>query len=268
MIDPTKAVVLEKRRAAAFVTLNRPDVLNALDPGMAAALHTTLVDVSVDEDVRCVVLRGAGKGFMAGGDVDFFRRSLHRLSSGDPQVLTAIFDDVHGSIRTLRRTPKPVVASVHGAVAGFGLSLLAACDLAIAAEDSVFTLAYCRIGASPDGGATFALPRTVGVKRSMELALLGDRFDAHRALSLGLVNWVVPAAQLPKKTEELAMRLTQGPAVAYAQTKALINASFDNDLDQQLDRERAAFLECAESDDFAEGVTAFSEKRPPRFRGR
>ncbi len=260
-------VVVSEKRGVVYVTLNRPETLNALDPDMAAALHAALAGISTDKDARCIVIQGAGNGFMAGGDVRFFQRSLKQLSSDDQQALEAIFDDVHGAIRTLRRIPKPVLASVHGAVAGFGVSLLAACDLAIAADNSVFTLAYCRIGVSPDGGSTFALPRAVGLKRSMELALLGERFDAERALSWGLINWVVPAAQLPGKTEELAKRLARGPAVAYAKTKGLVNISFESDLDQQLDQERAAFLECAKSRDFAEGVTAFVEKRPPRFRG-
>jgi 2-(1,2-epoxy-1,2-dihydrophenyl)acetyl-CoA isomerase len=202
------------------------------------------------------------------GDVRFFKQSLKRLAAGDHQPLREIFNEVHGTIRTMHQLPKPIVASVHGAVAGFGISFLAACDLAIAADDTVFTMAYCHIGTSPDGGSTFALPRTIGLKRSMELALLGDRFDANQALRLGLINWVVPGGDLRAQTEQLAARLAAGPTKAYAKTRMLLNTSLDADLNQQLDREQAAFLECATSDDFAEGVSAFLDKRRPRFRGR
>lgn len=262
------AIVTEKDQGIAIITLNRPERLNALDPEMAAALHASFVDVAGDVEVRCVVVRGAGDGFMAGGDVRFFEQSLNRLSSGDHQPLNDIFNAVHGTIRTMHGLHKPIIASVHGAVAGFGISLMAATDLAIAAEDAMFTMAYCRIGTSPDGGSTFALPRTIGLKRSMELALLGDRFDANRALSLGLINWVVPSSDLRAQTEQLAARLAAGPTKAYAQTRMLLNTSLDADMNRQLDREQAAFLSCAVSDDFAEGVSAFLDKRSPQFRGR
>jgi 2-(1,2-epoxy-1,2-dihydrophenyl)acetyl-CoA isomerase len=262
------AIVTEKEKGVAFITLNRPERLNALDPEMATALHASFIDVATDLEVRCVVVCGEGDGFMAGGDLRFFEQSLNRLATGDHQPLSEIFNAVHGTIRTIHGLPKPIIASVHGAVAGFGVSLVAACDLAIAAKDTVFTMAYCHIGTSPDGGSTFTLPRMIGLKRSMELALLGDRFDADHAVSLGLINRVVPGDDLRAQTEQLAVRLAAGPTKAYAKTKMLLNTSLDADLDQQLDREQAAFLECATSDDFAEGVTAFLDKRRPRFRGR
>ncbi len=262
------AIVTEKEQGVLVMTLNRPERLNVLDPHMATALHAAFNDAAADSTVRCIVVRGAGDGFMAGGDLRFFEQSLQKLSHGDHRPLKAIFDDVHGAIRVMYALPKPIIACVHGAVAGFGVSLMTACDLVIAAEDAVFTLAYCHIGASPDGGSTFALPRVIGLKRSMELGLLGERFDADRALSLGLVNWVVPAEQLHARTRDLAARLACGPTRAYANTKMLLNASLDADLNQQLDREQNAFLDCAGSEDFAEGVDAFLNKRRPRFRGR
>ncbi len=143
-----------------------------------------------------------------------------------------------------------------------------ACDMVLAADDSFYTLAYCHLGASPDGGSTYALPRTVGLKRAFEIALLGDRFDAEAALAAGLINRVVAAADLQAETDALAERLAKGPAGAYARTKALLNGSFDNTLRQQLAVETEAFIECALSDDFAEGVTAFVEKRDPVFGGK
>lgn len=261
----TDNVLLALEGPVATVTLNRPDVLNVLDRDLAVALHETLRQVGGDEAVRCVVLNGAGNHFMAGGDLAYFRAQLPAIRATAGDDLVAMFEHVHGIVRAVREMPKPVVASARGAVAGFGLSLLMACDLAVVAEDSVFTMAYCHIGASPDGSSSWFLPRVVGLKRASELALLGERFDAQRAAALGLVNQVVASDELGSATAKLAARLVRGPAFAYAQTKALLNASAGATLEQQLERERDAFVACALSDDFAEGVTAFCEKRKPDF---
>jgi 2-(1,2-epoxy-1,2-dihydrophenyl)acetyl-CoA isomerase len=176
-------------------------------------------------------------------------------------------DELHHGILALRRAPKPVLASVHGAVAGAGVSLLLAADLAIAAADTKFTLAYSKIGASPDGGATHALPRLVGSRKALELALLADTFDAETACHLGLVNWVVVAGELVAETERIAQRLARGATRALAETKELVNQSFDHTLAAHLDAEVQAFARCAATRDFAEGVTAFVEKRKPEFKG-
>ncbi len=250
------------------VILNRPDVLNALNSEMAAEFHVALARYAQDSAIRCIAVRGAGEGFMAGGDIGFFQRHLTGLAAGNHGALHSVFDDVHGAIRVMRGAPKPIVGGVHGAVAGFGISLMAACDLVVAADDTVFTLAYSLIGATPDGGATFALPRMIGLKRSMQLALLGERFDAQQALAMGLINQIVPAAELAAASHDLARRLAAGPTRAYAGTKRLLNASLNNDLNQQLDAERSEFLGCATTGDFAEGVNAFLAKRQPRFVGR
>lgn len=247
------------------VAFNRPEVLNALDPAMAGALREAMESVEHDPDVRCVVVRGSGDHFMAGGDIRYFQRSLDAFKQHSDQALSGIFDNIHATVRSIRRMPKPVVASVRGAVAGFGLSLMLACDLAIAAEDSNFNIAYCRIGACPDGGCSFILTHIVGLKCAMELALLSEAFDAERAQHLGLVNRVIPVGALEEQTVELAQRLAAGPALAFAHTKALINASLHCGFEDQLERERTSFLECAASADFAEGVSAFLDKRTPRF---
>ena len=143
-----------------------------------------------------------------------------------------------------------------------------AADLAVASTDAFFTLAYCRIGTSPDGGGSFHLPRIVGLRKAMEIALLGDRFDAETAHGLGLVNYLVPADELEAETEKLARRLADGPAEAIGRTKALLMRSLDSSLEEQLAAEAESFAGCAATADFAEGVTAFVEKRQPRWVGR
>ncbi len=258
-------VVVRRHSNVATLTLNRPDVLNVLDRDLALTLREALEEAGSDEAVRCVVVTGAGNHFMAGGDLAYFRSQLPAIRASQGDDLVAMFEHVHGIVRAVREMPKPVIASARGAVAGFGLSLMMACDLAVVAEDCVFTLAYCHIGASPDGSSSWFLPRVVGFKRASELALLGERFDAQRAAALGLVNQVVAGDDLESATKKLAARLVRGPAFAYAQTKALLNASADATLEEQLERERDAFVACALSDDFAEGVTAFCEKRKPDF---
>jgi 2-(1,2-epoxy-1,2-dihydrophenyl)acetyl-CoA isomerase len=162
---------------------------------------------------------------------------------------------------------KPVLAAVHGAVAGAGMSLMFAADLALAAADTRFTLAYANIGASPDGGSTYFLPRLVGYKKAMELALLPDRFDAQTAHSLGLVNWVVPPEQFAQESARIARRLAAGPTRAYAEAKRLFHQSAAASMESQMEEELRAFARCARTADLKEGVSAFVEKRPPTFVG-
>jgi 2-(1,2-epoxy-1,2-dihydrophenyl)acetyl-CoA isomerase len=176
-----------------------------------------------------------------------------------------LIEGVHAAVLNFRRMDKPVIAAVHGAVAGFGLSLMLAADLVLASESAYFTLAYSNIALSPDGGATWSLPRHVGLKRAMEIALLGERFDALRAHELGLVNRLVAPEQLAAETQKLARRLALGPAAALARTKALLNQSFDNSLEAQLLAEQGYFADCAAHPDFAEGLAAFFEKRRPVY---
>ena len=182
-------------------------------------------------------------------------------------MVLEIAGELHRAVLALRRALKPVVASVHGAVAGAGVSLVVAADFVIAAADTQFTLAYSRIGASPDGGATWFLPRLVGYQKALELMLLSEAVDAATMQALGVVNRVVPAADLERETRRVVERLANGPTLAYAATKKLANQGFVNSLPQHLDEEAQAFARCAATHDFAEGVTAFVEKRKPVFKG-
>ena len=258
----SEAVKLSVEGGIATIALNRPHVMNAMDGEMMRQLRPVTEAVEKDAAVRAVVLRGEGAAFMAGGDVAIFHQHLAEL----PELIVTWGREMHAAFLALRRMGKPVLASVHGAVAGAGFSLMCAADLAIAAVDTRFTLAYANIGASPDGGSTYFLPRLVGYKKTMEMIMLPDRFDAETARLHGLVNWVVPNEKLPAETMRIAQRLAAGPTRAYAEAKRLVNQSLDP-LDAQMEEELQAFSRCARSADLKEGVTAFVEKRKPVFKG-
>jgi len=260
----SQSVLLRVEDGVATLSFNRPQVMNAMDGEMMIQFRAAAELVQNDAAVRVVVLRGEGPGFIAGGDVGVFHRHLPEL----PQLIVRWGREMHFAVQALRRMPKPVLASVHGACAGAGFSILCAADLAIAADDARFSLAYASIGASPDGGSTYFLPRLVGYKKAMELTMLPDLFDAATARAHGLVNWVVPRAELAQETARIAARLANGPTRAYAEAKRLLNDSPGRSMETQMEEELFAFARCAGTEDFADGVTAFVEKRKPQFQGR
>jgi 2-(1,2-epoxy-1,2-dihydrophenyl)acetyl-CoA isomerase len=264
----SEAVLLTIDGPIATVTLNRPEAYNSLNAEMTEALNQILPKVERNEAVKVVILNGNGPAFMAGGDIKHFAKAMSLPQEEKRGTFERTVQAIHPIVTSLRRMPKPVIAQVHGAAAGFGMSLLMACDLALASDDSYYTLAYCHIGTSPDGGSTFGLPRLVGAKKAMEIALLGERFDAATAEKLGLVNRIVPAAELATATLKLAQRLAAGPSLAYAGTKRLLQQSLNSSLETQLQNEAESFALCASSADFQEGVTAFIEKRKPAFTGK
>jgi 2-(1,2-epoxy-1,2-dihydrophenyl)acetyl-CoA isomerase len=235
---------------------------------MRAALADVLHDIERDESVRCVVLKGAGEHFMAGGDVKGMGESIKKSPEEIRKEFILRIHDLHPIMFAMRRMPKPIIASCQGAAAGAGVSMALACDLVIASEDAFFTLAYCRIGTSPDGSSSFHLPRAVGIKKAMEIALLGDRFDAQTAKDIGMINFVVPTAELEAETNALAQRLAAGPTHVYGNTKALFYRSLESEFEAQLQAEAEYFSDCASRPDFKEGVTAFIEKRKARFTGK
>lgn len=260
---PDPALILEASGPIATITLNRPAQLNALDIAMAEAFEAAVNQLAKQPDLRVIVLKGAGRGFMAGGDLGVIQRAL----TEGPQIVDQIMLPLHRGLIKLAELPQPVLASLHGPVAGAGMSVAMAADLAIASDDAKFTLAYARIGASPDGSGTWHLPRLVGLRKALEIALLADTIDAQEALRLGLVNFVVPAADLATRTTALAERLATGPTQAYAKIKRLLRESLDHTLPAQLDAEREAFQESMKTTDFAEGIAAFLGKRKPNYAG-
>lgn len=254
-------LIIGREGAVATLQFNRPAALNAIDVPMAQAFLAAVQNIAADRGVRAVLLRGSGKGFMAGGD-------LAVLQADPLQGAADLIGPLHEAVALLATLDTPVVAQVHGVAAGAGLSLMLQADFVLAAEGTRFNLAYVNIGASCDVGASWALPRWVGLRRALEIAMLGDMLDAAAAERHGLVNRVVPAAQLPADAMALAQRLAGGPTIALGQLRRLLRGSFDRDLRSQLAAESDAFAHCAASEDFKEGVDAFFDKRPPRFGGR
>lgn len=247
----------------AHLRFDRPAVLNAIDVRMAEAFHDACRAVAANASVRLVVLSGSGRAFMAGGDLGAFAAAEDKA-----QTARAIIDPLHAGLEFLANGDAPVLARLHGAVAGAGVSLALAADLAVAADDTRFTLSYARIAASCDGSSSWSLPRVVGLRRAMEIALLAETLDAATALAFGMVNRVVPAAQLDATVDALAQKLAAGPTRAYGRIRRLLRTSLERDLPAQMRQEREAFCASAQTADFAEGVAAFFAKRAPAFTGR
>ena len=223
--------------------------------------HAAVQSIAADPGVRAVVLRGNGRGFMAGGD-------LATLRADPVQGAIDILTPLNAALELLTQMNAPVIAKVHGAAAGAGLSLVLMADYVIAAEGTRFNLAYINLGTSCDVGASWALPRIVGVRQALEIALLGDAFNADDALRLGLINRMVPAAELESSTTALAQRLASGPTLAYGAMKRLMRESMERTLPEQLAAEKDAFVQCAGTEDFRAGVEAFHQRQSAQFVGR
>lgn len=251
----------------ARLTFNRPHARNAASPEMLEAIHSFLQRAEHDSAIRCIVFSGAGGHFMAGGDV----RSFTLLATMGPDERRHNFESriLHNAhlFNVLNRLPQPVIASVQGMTAGAGLGFALAADLTVAARSAGFVLSHVRVGASPDGSSSWHLPRAIGTKRAMAMALLAEPINAETALAQGLISHLVEDDALEATTLDLARRLAQGPRVALAQAKHLIHQSQNNTLADQLTAEAQAMGLCAASPDFIEGPRAFLEKRKPVFGG-
>jgi len=248
------------------ITLNRPDVLNAFNDQLTTELGDALKSAERDANVRTIVVTGAGRAFSSGQDLGDLKEKYV------PGYVPNLGDDLRRRynpiIKRIRDMEKPIIAAVNGVAAGAGCSLAMACDLRIASDQASFIEVFINVGLIPDSGSTFMLPRLVGLGKAMELCCTGQKVDAAEALRLGLVNQVVPAAELAAATHKLASRLASLPGRAIALTKRLLNQSLQNDLDAQLEAEAYDQETAGKTADHYEGVAAFLEKRKPTFQGK
>jgi 2-(1,2-epoxy-1,2-dihydrophenyl)acetyl-CoA isomerase len=260
-----KTIRSESRNAVCLLTLNRPDKLNALTTEVAYEFKAAVYE-AIEKGSRAIVLTGAGRAFCAGGDL----REMQNIATSEGR-LEAFFDEplriLNEAILLIRQTPLPFIAAVNGVASGGGCNLALACDIVIAAESAKFNQAFIKIGLSPDCGGTFILPRLVGWKRAAELMFTGDMVTARDALEMRMINAVTPDTDLMSSAMAMAERLAAAPTAAIGQIKKLLEASAVNDQRSQLELERQAQIESGKTKDFIEGVTAFLEKRPPRFVG-
>lgn len=261
-----ETVELSVADRVAWITLNRPDALNAWTRQLGEEMLSALDRVAGDDEVRAVVITGAGRAFSSGADLK--GGGLTLTPEGKLDVLTPLREVYNPLILRVRELEKPTIAAVNGPAVGIGWSLALACDLILAAESAYFLLAFANIGLSVDGGASATLAARVGHTRVAEIALLADRIPAAQALEWGLVNRVVGEGELVSAAGELAGRLAAGPPGSYRSIKRTINAVAYERFAELLDAEAVLQQERAESADFAEGVTAFLQKRPASFSGR
>ena len=263
------------------LTLNRPEARNAMSRAMNEALVAQLAAAELDPAVKCIVLTGAGKGFCAGGDV----KGMGFCAGGDVKGMAARGDGTVGNntideaiarqrvqqratAGKLFKMPKPTIAALPGAAAGAGLSLALACDLRVMASTAIMTTAFARVGFSGDYGGTYFLTQLVGSAKAREMYFLSDRISADEALRLGLTNWVCAPEELAAKAREVALRIANGPTVAYRYMKENLNRAMAGEVDECLDLEATHHVHCGQTEDHREATKAFVEKREPVFKGR
>ena len=258
-----ETLIYEVTDNVATITFNTPRAANAMSPIGAREFRAAADDVDNDPDVRAVVLTGAGKMFCAGGDLGSFAGA----GSGARKLIMQMAGDLHLGLSRLARCSAPVIGAINGTAAGAGLSLVMACDLAIAAESAVFTMAYTRAGLSPDGSSTFFMPRKIGDRRTRELMLTNRVLSSAEALDWGVVNEVVADVEVLPRANALAQKLAKGPTGAFGAVKTLLNGTFDQTLESQMELEARTIGDLAIGADGQEGIHAFLEKRKPQFKG-
>lgn len=260
-----KTITLEKEDGVATITINRPASFNALDFEMGKELVDAIEKCTKNVQIKVLIITGAGKAFCAGGDLKAVKEWAGENLGDFFRQLTKFLDRV---ILDIRMMPKPVIASVNGPAAGAGFSLALACDLRIASDRAIFRQAFTSIGLVPDCGWTFHLPQLVGLGKASELIFLDKVLTAGEAEKLGLVSQVVPQAELKEFTLEVAKQLARGPSLAFARAKALLNRVWTSSLESQLENERQGIASSGETEDFREALSAFFEKRKPKFQGK
>ena len=259
-----ETILAERTGAVTTIALNRPRKLNAFDGTMHEELYDALGEAAEDDEVRCIVLRGEGRGFSAGADL----AQIIENADGDPDLGEYLRSSYSRLVKRMVEIPKPIIASLHGPVYGAGVGIALACDLRIAAESAKFSVAFIKIGLMPDAGVTFFLPRVVGLGRAMEMSMLGDAVEAEEAQRVGLVNKVAADDSLAEETQAFAEQLAALPTAALGRMKTAIYASFEADLETALEREAEGQTFCGYTEDHKEGVAAFFEKREAKFTGR
>jgi 2-(1,2-epoxy-1,2-dihydrophenyl)acetyl-CoA isomerase len=258
-----ETVDVTRNGSAARILLNRPEALNAWNEQFGQDLLDAVSTVASDDSARAVLITGAGRGFSSGADL----KEQRATAEGAPDLRSRLREVYHPIITALREMPKPVIAAVNGPAVGIGCSLALAADLIVAAESAYFLLAFVNIGLVPDGGSTAFLPARIGYARAAEMAMLGERVPAEQALQWGLINRVVSDDELEGAGDAVLQLLAQGPTTSYAGSKRLLNRRMYAGLAEQLEAEADQQREQGGTQDFLEGVTAFVEKRPPRFTG-
>jgi len=253
---------MHRGRGVATLTLNRPEARNAFDLSMLTALHKALSEVAADDAIRCVLIQAEGENFSVGGDI----RAFHQMQQeGGERSFAELLERAQASVLLIREMPQPVVVAVQGAAAGFGFSLALAADFTVAAEHAIFVAGYAALGLPPDGGLSQTLRDAVGYKKAAEILMLGGVVSARDALALGLAQQVVPDDLLTPSALDLALRLANGSVNAIRRSKLLLASASQHPLALLLEVEKEQFLESVAHPEFAEGIAAFAEKRPPQF---
>ncbi len=258
-----ETLIYDVNNGVATITLNRPDAANALNLTMARELSDVAIECDESGEVRAVVIRGTGKMFCAGGDLTVFADAGDKAAA----VVKQMAGDLHMGISRLTRMNAPVIAAVNGTAAGAGFSLAVAADLVVSVDSAKYMMAYTNAGLSPDGSSTYFLPRRIGDRRARELMITNRMLSATEALDWGLINQVVSEDEFDDAVAALASRIANGPTLAYGQVKSLLNASFDNGLETQMELETRGIADMARSTDGQEGIRAFLAKRKPEFKG-
>ncbi len=265
-LAPSGPVVLEtKHDGIATLVMNRPDRLNALNSELSMAVNDALGRIARDSSVNVVVITGAGRAFCAGGDLGAIGKGRQ---SGETHGLEPVLRAGMQMVLKMRTMPQPVIAAVNGAAAGAGMNIALAADIRIAAEEATFGQNFSKVGLFPDYGGTYFLPQLVGPSKAAELFYTGEMIDAKTALTLGLVNQVVPGAQLEATVKVLAQKIANGPALAIRAVKKALFASEEKELTHALENEVREQIRCFLSEDCSEGIRAFFDKRPPKFQGK